>query len=75
MRLDKDREAELQPVRMRFAKVALEELGYSILKEDKTSLQFYFKGEVVTLFPYSGWHTGKSIIDGRGIHKLLKQIR
>jgi hypothetical protein len=34
-----------------------------------------FKNELVKFFPYSGWHTGKSIVDGRGIKKLLAQLK
>lgn len=74
-RLDKEREAELQPKRMQFAKNVITHLGYKIDYEDDTKLRFTFKGEPVTLFPYSGWHTGKTITDGRGIDKLIKQIK
>lgn len=74
-RLDQDREAELTPKRMAFAKNVIIHLGYEITNEDSTKLQFVFKGETVTIYPYSGWHTGKSIVDGRGIEKLLKQIK
>ena len=75
MRLDSDRQKELEPKRIQFAKEAIDEVGYRITYEDKTKIQFQFKGEIVTLFPYSGWHTGKSIVDGRGIEKLLEQIK
>ena len=34
-----------------------------------------FDNEKVKFFPYSGWHTGKSIKDGRGIENLLKQLK
>ena len=73
-RLDTDRQKELEPKRMEFAVNVLKHLGYEVELFGPTKLQFNFKGEVVTLFPYSGWHTGKSIIDGRGIDKLIKQI-
>lgn len=74
-RLDQEREKELQPKRMQYSKNIISNLGYKITFENETTLRFIFKGEQVTLFPYSGWHTGKSITDGRGIAKLLKQIR
>ena len=74
-RLDKARQVELEPQRMEYAKSEIQKLGYEITKESKTALEFVFKGEKVVLFPYSGWHAGKSITDGRGIEKLLKQIR
>lgn len=73
-RLDKERESELQPKRLQFAKNAIEHLGFEITYESEKELRFEFKGETVYLFPYSGWHTGKSIVDGRGINKLLKQL-
>ena len=73
-RLDKDREAELQPERMAYAKQQLEATGVTIDYIDATTIIFTYKGHKVTLYPYSGWHTGKSIVDGRGIGKLLKQL-
>jgi hypothetical protein len=75
MRLDTDRQKELEPKRMQYARNQITALGYEITEENATALKFVFKGATVTLFPYSGWHTGKTIQDGRGIGKLLKQIR
>ena len=73
-RLNKEREAELQPKRIEFAKKSLSELGFEIEYEDDTKIRFQHKGHYVTLFPYSGWFTGKSVNDGRGLKKLLKQL-
>lgn len=73
-RLDTDRQKELEPKRMEFAVNVIKHLGYEITYQDTTKVQFTFNGETVTLFAYSGWHTGKSITDGRGIEKLIKQI-
>lgn len=75
MRLDTDRQKELEPERMVYAKQEIEKLGYRIIYESETELQFMFNGAEIKLFPYSGWHTGKTIKDGRGIAKLLKQIK
>jgi predicted nucleotidyltransferase len=72
-RLDKDREAELQPKRMEYAIDKLNSIVSLTLITD-TEIQFYWKGELVKFFPYSGWHTGKSIKDGRGLQNLLKQL-
>jgi len=74
-RLNKEREIELQPKRLEYAKKRITELGYDITFEVDTRLDFVFKGEVVKFFPYSGWHTGKSITDGRGLQNLLNQIK
>ena len=74
-RTNKEREQELQPVRIETCKQTLENLGFEITFEDKTSLKFLHNGNTITLFPYSGWHTGKGIVDGRGFGKLLKQLK
>lgn len=74
-RLDKEREARLQPIRMEKCKETLEELGFNVVSNGETRLDFMFNGSKVSLYPYSGWHSGKTIKDGRGFSKLLKQIK
>lgn len=74
-RLDKEREEKLLPKRMQFAKNCLAHLNIEITFECKTFIKFNWKGSDVIFYPYSGWHTGKTIIDGRGIDKLLKQLK
>lgn len=74
-RLNQEREKELQPIRIEYAIKFLNELGYTELEVDNTKIIFLHKGEPVTFFPYSGWHSGKSIKDGRGLANLLKQLQ
>lgn len=74
-RLDIERQNELEPKRMEIARNAIEDLGYDIFFSDQTVLVFIFHGATVQYYPYSGWHTGKTITDGRGLQKLLKQIK
>lgn len=74
-RLDKERKNQLEPKRMSYAIEKLSELGVFVEKKDETTLRFWWKNEIVTYYPYSGWHTGKSIIDGRGIDNLLNQLK
>lgn len=75
-RLDKDRQLELEPERLLYAKKEIEKLGYEVsIQPNGKSIKFIFKQKVVILFPYSGWHTGASIIDGRGLQNLLNQIK
>lgn len=74
-RQDVDRQIELEPKRVEFAKNIIIKLGYEILLETKTYIEFEHIGDRVRFFPYSGWHTGKSIKDGRGIEKLIKQLK
>ena len=74
MSRNKERQQELQPGRVDYARTRLLSLGYPVTEIDATTLQFTFRGCPVTLYPYSGWFTGKTVKDGRGIHNLLKQI-
>ena len=74
-RLNYERQKQLEPSRVEYAKCKIENLGYPIIEQSNTYLKFEYKGNVITLFPYSGWFTGKGIKDGRGINKLIKQIK
>ena len=75
MRLNQERQKKLEPFRIRVATERIEGLGYSTTFVAKAkALNFKYKGSQVTYYPYSGWATGASIKDGRGIDKLLKQI-
>lgn len=69
------RQAELEPERIAFAKQEIQKLGYEIIHEDHRSLRFIFQEEEIVIHPYSGWHSGKSIKDGRGITHLIAQIK
>lgn len=73
-RINQEREKELEPKRLSFAKNTLEHLGYTVDVVSGKELQFYHDGDMVRFFPYSGWFTGKSVTDGRGINKLLNQL-
>ena len=73
-RLDHVREKELTPKRFDFAVSEIEKLGFDV-KVSSNEISFIFKGSKVVLFPYSGWHSGKTIKDGRGVKKLLNQLR
>ncbi len=75
-RLGIERQNELEPQRVDYAIGQLHSLGIkSVFVEKDKCLVFQYKGHNVKFFPYSGWHTGKSIQDGRGIQKLLKQLK
>lgn len=74
-RLNIERQNELEPKRIDYAKQKIQELGYDIIYETDRYIQFIFKDHKIIFYPYSGWHTGKTITDGRGIKKLLNQIK
>jgi hypothetical protein len=71
--LDQEREKRLQPIRVKKAIEELEKLGFTV-EADETTIAFYFKGSCIRYFPYSGWASGKTIKDGRGLERLLKQL-
>ena len=73
-RLNKDREEVLQPRRVLNSIFKIRKKGYEINRIDKTTISFQFKGSTILFYPYSGWHTGKTIKDGRGLKNLLNQI-
>lgn len=73
-RLDKEREAELQPKRMQYAINDISDLGYEVEVWGETELRFQYKGNTIHFWPYSGWASGKGIVAGRGLANLLKQI-
>lgn len=74
-RLNKERQQELEPKRIQTALNELTRIKVHILSHDDTKISFYHKNEMVIFYPYSGWHTGKSIKDGRGLKNLLKQLQ
>lgn len=74
-RLDTDRQKDFEPKRMEYAEEKLAELNISATRISDAELHFEWKGNTIKLFPYSGWHTGKGIKDGRGIDNLLKQLK
>lgn len=81
----RERQAELEPSRVQYAIEQLTGLGYEVERltglgeiadqHNTRILRFTHKGSPVLFYPYTGWHTGKTIKDGRGIHKLLKQLQ
>jgi hypothetical protein len=74
-RLDTDRQKELEPKRMDIAIEKLAELNISATRISDSELEFEWKGNMIKYWPYSGWHTGKGIKDGRGLQNLLKQLK
>lgn len=75
MRLDTERQNKLEPERITFALKCLSSVGLEPLEVNKNRIEFKFNGHLVLFYPYSGWHTGKSIKDGRGLSNLLKQLK
>ena len=60
--------------RLKYAILKITELGYDI-EHTHNEIIFTYKGNTISFFPYTGWASGKGIKDGRGLNKLLKQIK
>ena len=73
-RLDQEREAELQPIRMETCRGKLESMGFIVESNGTDKLTFKYNGNTIQLFPYSGWFSGKGLQQGRGFNNLLKQM-
>lgn len=73
-RLDQERESRLQPHRIAFVKSKLEQRGYELTFTGKDRVEFEHNGHTIKFWPYSGWHSGKTIVDGRGFKSLFRQL-
>lgn len=73
-RLNTERQNKLEPIRLRTAINEIQKLGLPIINCTDKMIEFEYKGQPVKYFPYSGWATGKTIKDGRGLKNLIKQI-
>lgn len=73
-RLNIERQELLEPIRMKTCQEKLESLGFIVRNDGATKLTFSYNGNIISFWPYSGWHSGKGIKPGRGFAKLLKQL-
>ena len=73
-RLDQDRQKDLEPKRIIKAIKELKALDLNP-RAVGNELQFEYKGSVVKFYPYTGWASGKTIKDGRGLDHLLNQLK
>ena len=60
--------------KMREAKKEIIGLGFDIIFQTEKEIHFLFKENIVRYYPDTGWHSGKSIKDGRGLNNLLHQL-
>lgn len=74
-RLNQQRQDNLQPQRMKHAVDRIQQCGFTIHYQDNNKIMFMYKDNPVSFYPYSGWHSGKGIKDGRGLYVLLQQIK
>ena len=74
-RLNIERQERLEPERIAHAVRRIEQLGLIITLRYYKKILFIYKGKIVTFFLYRGLATGKTIQDGRGLDKLIKQLK
>lgn len=74
-RLNAERQERLEPQRINKAINKIKSLGLEIVSTGHDKIEFMYKGSKIQFFPYSGWHTGKTITDGRGAENLYKQLK
>lgn len=70
----RERQNELEAGRIIYALNQLNKIGYNVEQPDPRTLRFMHNGSPVILYPYTGWFTGKTVTDGRGIHNLIRQL-
>ena len=73
-RLDQEREERLEPARMASCSQTLQRMGYKVTTSTK-EIKFTHNGNTITLWPYSGWFSGKGIKAGRGFKRLVEQLQ
>lgn len=74
-RLPRDQRRKLlEDFRINNAKKLLKAAGIVYTTPNPSKIQIMFNDEPISFWPYTGWHSGKSIEAGRGIENLLKQI-
>ncbi len=72
----RERQELLEPNRIDIAMQTLTNLGFEPkYEQDNRCVWFIFQGKVIKYYPYTGWATGKTIKDGRGLRNLLKQLK
>jgi hypothetical protein len=60
----------LDPQEIASCQLTLEELSFEVTQCGRYRLEFVFQGYRALFWPYSGWHSGRSIEDGRGFEHL-----
>ena len=64
-----------EPGRREYVLTELRKRGFQPEEDEENKcIRFSFRGNVITVWPYKGWFSGKGVKDGRGISKLLKQL-
>lgn len=68
----KEREA-IEPTRFEYAVDTLMDAGHRVGRNPKDGKSFIVN-ETITIWPYTGWWSGKGVGSGRGVHNLVKAL-
>lgn len=73
-RLNIDKQKKVEPIRLDYAISRLKTVGFEPIDITNVSFKIKYKNNLITIYPYSGWFSGKGVKDGRGLDNLLKQL-
>lgn len=68
-------QAELTKRRSMYALEKLSQKQVHIDTVDEKKIVIIHRNKKIVLYPFTGWFTGKTIKDGRGIENLLSQLK
>lgn len=72
----KEQKAKATATRMETAVKKIEKLGFCAMQINASELEISNDSDVICkYFPFTGWATGKQIVDGRGLKTLLTQLK
>lgn len=64
-----------EPSRTEYARQLIENLGYKTEYDSVNKcLTFQLNSNIIKMYPFTGWFTGRGIGDGRGIHNLIRKL-
>lgn len=73
--LTRAKREQKEPSRWQYILRELKEKGYDPQEDNENKcIRFLFHDNTITVWPYTGWFSGKRIKDGRGTKKLFRQI-
>ena len=72
----RERRAYIEPKRVAFVKKKLSNIGYETeYNWYNKCLIFEHNGNKCKIYPFTGWWTGKGIGSGRGVKKLIGELK
>lgn len=73
--ISREKREKVEPARFGYCVRKLTALGFELTTRNTREISFTYKGSTVVLYPFTGWFTGKTVKDGRGIDNLVNQLK